>query len=209
MSRFTKHSGIVVPLDIANVDTDAIIPKQFLQKVTRTGFGQHLFNDWRFLDNTGKHLNPNFVLNKPCYYCASILLSRENFGCGSSREHALWALTDYGFRVIIASSFADIFYNNSFNNQLLLISLPEVRIDELFKQVTAQIGMTFTIDLEIQKIYAGDKIYDFETDSFYRHCMLNDFDSIALTLMHNNAINDYESHQPEFFKADQVHTSTS
>lgn len=207
MSRFTKHSGIVVPLDIANVDTDAIIPKQFLQNVTRTGFGQHLFNYWRFLDNTGKHLNPDFVLNQPCYYFASILLSRENFGCGSSREHALWALTDYGFRVIIASSFADIFYNNSFNNQLLLISLPEVRIDELFKQVTAQIGMTFTIDLEMQKIYAGDKIYDFETDSFYRYCMLNDFDSIALTLMHNDAINDYESNQPEFFKAYQINTS--
>ena len=129
MTKFTQHIGIVVPLDAANIDTDAIIPKQFLQKVTRTGFGQHLFNDWRFLDDAGQKPNPDFVLNKPRYKGASILLTRENFGCGSSREHAPWALTDYGFKVVIASSFADIFYGNSLNNQLLPLTLSEADID--------------------------------------------------------------------------------
>ena len=133
--KFIKHTGLVVPLDAANVDTDAIIPKQFLQKVTRTGFGAHLFNDWRFLDEKGQQPNPDFVLNFPQYQGASILLARENFGCGSSREHAPWALTDYGFKVVIAPSFADIFYGNSFNNQLLPVTLSDEQVDEMFALV--------------------------------------------------------------------------
>lgn len=200
MTKFTQHTGIVVPLDAANVDTDAIIPKQFLQKVTRTGFGQHLFNDWRFLDNAGKQPNPDFILNKPRYQHASILLTRENFGCGSSREHAPWALTDYGFKAIIAPSYADIFYSNAFNNQLLPITLNEEYIDELFRLVEQQEGITFTIDLEAQTVKAGDKIYSFTIDPFRRHCMLNGLDSIGLTLQHEDAISNYEKNQLPFLK---------
>lgn len=200
MTKFTQHTGIVVPLDAANVDTDAIIPKQFLQKVTRTGFGQHLFNDWRFLDNAGKQPNPDFILNKPRYQHASILLTRENFGCGSSREHAPWALTDYGFKAIIAPSYADIFYGNAFNNQLLPITLTEDYVDELFKLVEQQEGITFTIDLEAQTVKAGDKIYTFAIDPFRRHCMLNGLDSIGLTLQHEDAISNYEKNQFAFLK---------
>ena len=196
--KFTQHSGIVAPLDAANVDTDAIIPKQFLQKVTRTGFGQHLFNDWRFVDDAGKVPNPDFVLNKPEFKGTSILLARENFGCGSSREHAPWALTDFGFHVVIAPSFADIFYGNSFNNQLLPVKLSEEEVDEMFKLVAAQPGVQFTVDLEAQTVRAGDKTYSFEIDSFRRHCMINGLDSIGLTLQHDDAIADYEQKQPAF-----------
>ncbi|MFH8133365.1 3-isopropylmalate dehydratase small subunit [Pantoea osteomyelitidis] len=196
--KFTQHSGIVAPLDAANVDTDAIIPKQFLQKVTRTGFGQHLFNDWRFVDDAGKVPNPDFVLNKPEFKGASILLARENFGCGSSREHAPWALTDFGFHVVIAPSFADIFYGNSFNNQLLPVKLSEEEVDEMFKLVAAQPGVQFTVDLEAQTVRAGDKTHSFEIDSFRRHCMINGLDSIGLTLQHDDAIADYEQKQPAF-----------
>lgn len=199
-SGLIKHSGIVVPLDAANVDTDAIIPKQFLQKVTRTGFGQHLFNDWCFLDDAGQQPNPDFILNQPEFKGASILLTRENFGCGSSREHAPWALTDYGFKVVIAPSFADIFYGNSFNNQLLPVTLSEVEIDELFVQVEAAPGMSFTVDLETQTVRAGDKSYSFELDSFRRHCMMNGLDSIGLTLQHEAAISEYEGKLPEFLR---------
>ncbi|WP_302795992.1 3-isopropylmalate dehydratase small subunit [Hafnia paralvei] len=199
-SGLIKHSGIVVPLDAANVDTDAIIPKQFLQKVTRTGFGQHLFNDWRFLDDAGQQPNPDFILNQPEFKGASILLTRENFGCGSSREHAPWALTDYGFKVVIAPSFADIFYGNSFNNQLLPVTLSETEIDELFAQVEAAPGMSFTVDLETQTVQAGDKSYSFELDSFRRHCMMNGLDSIGLTLQHEAAISEYEGKLPEFLR---------
>ncbi|TBL97861.1 3-isopropylmalate dehydratase small subunit [Hafnia paralvei] len=199
-SGLIKHSGIVVPLDAANVDTDAIIPKQFLQKVTRTGFGQHLFNDWRFLDDAGQQPNPDFILNQPEFQGASILLTRENFGCGSSREHAPWALTDYGFKVVIAPSFADIFYGNSFNNQLLPVTLSEAEIDELFAQVEAAPGMSFTVDLETQTVQAGDKSYSFELDSFRRHCMMNGLDSIGLTLQHEAAISEYEGKLPEFLR---------
>lgn len=199
-SGLIKHSGIVVPLDAANVDTDAIIPKQFLQKVTRTGFGQHLFNDWRFLDDAGQQPNPDFILNQPEFNGASILLTRENFGCGSSREHAPWALTDYGFKVVIAPSFADIFYGNSFNNQLLPVTLREAEIDELFAQVEAAPGMSFTVDLETQTVQAGDKSYSFELDSFRRHCMMNGLDSIGLTLQHEAAISEYEGKLPEFLR---------
>ena len=197
-NKFTQHSGIVAPLDAANVDTDAIIPKQFLQKVTRTGFGQHLFNDWRFVDDAGKVPNPDFVLNKPEFKGTSILLARENFGCGSSREHAPWALTDFGFHVVIAPSFADIFYGNSFNNQLLPVKLSEEEVDEMFKLVAAQPGVQFTVDLEAQTVRAGDKTYRFEIDSFRRHCMINGLDSIGLTLQHDDAIADYEQKQPAF-----------
>ena len=198
--KFTQHTGLVAPLDAANVDTDAIIPKQFLQKVTRTGFGQHLFNDWRFIDDQGKIPNPDFVLNKPLYKGASILLTRENFGCGSSREHAPWALTDFGFRVVIAPSFADIFYSNSFNNQLLLVKLSEAQIDELFQQVEQHPGINFTVDLEAMTIQAGEQTYSFELDSFRRHCMLNGLDSIGLTLQHAASIDAYEAKQPAFLQ---------
>ena len=199
-TKFTQHTGIVAPLDAANVDTDAIIPKQFLQKVTRTGFGQHLFNDWRFLDDAGKVPNPEFVLNKPVFKGASILLARENFGCGSSREHAPWALTDFGFRTVIAPSFADIFYGNSFNNQLLPVKLKEEEVDELFRLVAEQPGIEFLVDLEKLEVVAGDKHYPFTLDSFRRHCMINGLDSIGLTLQHEAAISAYETSQPVFLR---------
>ncbi len=198
VNKFTQHSGIVAPLDAANVDTDAIIPKQFLQKVTRTGFGAHLFHDWRFEDDAGTVPTASFVLNKPEFQGTSILLARENFGCGSSREHAPWALTDFGFHVVIAPSFADIFYGNSFNNQLLPVRLSDELVDEMFQLVAAQPGIRFTVDLEAQTVTAGDKVYSFEIDSFRRHCMLNGLDSIGLTLQHETAITDYEQRQPTF-----------
>lgn len=200
MAKFIKHTGLVAPLDAANVDTDAIIPKQFLQKVTRTGFGKHAFHEWRFLDDAGQQPNPDFILNKPRYQGASILLTRENFGCGSSREHAPWALADYGFKAIIGSSFADIFYNNSFNNQLLLINLSEEEVDELFKIIEANEGITFTVDLENEIVIAGDKTYSFKIDPFKRHCLLNGLDNIGLTLQHEEAISAYESRIPRFLK---------
>ncbi|MEN4521894.1 3-isopropylmalate dehydratase small subunit [Pantoea agglomerans] len=199
-NKFTQHTGIVAPLDAANVDTDAIIPKQFLQKVTRTGFGQHLFHDWRFEDDAGTVPTPGFVLNKPEFKGTSILLARENFGCGSSREHAPWALTDFGFHVVIAPSFADIFYGNSFNNQLLPVKLSEEEVDELFRLVTDQPGISFTVDLEAQTVTAGDKVYSFELDSFRRHCMINGLDSIGLTLQHEASISQYEQNQPAFLR---------
>ncbi|AWK13900.1 3-isopropylmalate dehydratase small subunit [Candidatus Fukatsuia symbiotica] len=197
---FTQHQGLVVPLDIANVDTDAIIPKQFLQKVSRTGFGQHLFNDWRFLDNAGQVANPEFVLNHPRYQGASILLARENFGCGSSREHAPWALSDFGFRVMIAPSFADIFYGNSINNQLLPVILNEKDIDRLFQLVAENEGIEFIVDLEAQTVNAAGESYSFEIDSFHRHCMINGLDSIGLTLQHESNISAYEQQQPAFLR---------
>ncbi|MBS0968870.1 MULTISPECIES: 3-isopropylmalate dehydratase small subunit [Yersiniaceae] len=200
MAKFTQHTGLVVPLDAANVDTDAIIPKQFLQKVTRTGFGQHLFNDWRFLDDAGQVPNPEFILNAPRYQGATILLARENFGCGSSREHAPWALTDYGFKVIIAPSFADIFYGNAFNNQLLPVTLSEADVETLFRLVAENEGITFTVDLEQQQVIAGDQRYPFEIDSFRRHCMINGLDSIGLTLQHDAEISNYEAKQPAFMR---------
>ncbi|ORM70558.1 3-isopropylmalate dehydratase small subunit [Pantoea rwandensis] len=199
-NKFTQHTGIVSPLDAANVDTDAIIPKQFLQKVTRTGFGAHLFHDWRFEDDAGTVPTASFVLNKPEFKGTSILLARENFGCGSSREHAPWALTDFGFHVVIAPSFADIFYGNSFNNQLLPVKLSDEEVDEMFKLVAAQPGVTFTVDLEAQTVTAGEKTYSFEIDSFRRHCMINGLDSIGLTLQHEASISNYETTQPAFLR---------
>ena len=198
--KFTQHTGLVVPLDAANVDTDAIIPKQFLQKVTRTGFGAHLFNDWRFLDDKGQQPNPEFVLNFPQYKGASILLARENFGCGSSRAHAPWALTDDGCKVVIAPSFADIFYGNSFNNQLLPVTLSDQEVDELFTLVQNNPGISFEVDLQAQVVNAGGKSDSFSIDAFRRHCMLNGLDSIGLTLQHDDAIAAYENKQPAFMR---------
>lgn len=197
---FTQHTGIVVPLDAANVDTDAIIPKQFLQKVTRSGFGQHLFHDWRFLDEQGQQPDPDFILNQPAFNGASILLARENFGCGSSREHAPWALTDYGFHVVIAPSFADIFYGNALNNQLLPVRLSDDEIDQLFSLVAEQPGIFFTVDLHEQTVSAGEHHFSFEIDPFRRHCMLNGLDSIGLTLQHAAEIDRYEQQLPIFMR---------
>lgn len=198
--KFTQHSGIVVPLDAANVDTDAIIPKQFLQMVTRTGFGRNLFYDWRYSDAEGQIPDPDFILNQPAFSGASIMLTRENFGCGSSREHAPWALTDYGIQAIIGSGFADIFANNSFNNQLLLVTLSEAEVDEMFRMVAAEPGMRFTVDLINQQVLAGDKAWPFEIDSFRRHCLINGLDSIGLTLQHDADISAWEQKQPAFLR---------
>ena len=200
MNKFTQHTGIPVPLDAANVDTDAIIPKQFLQKVTRTGFGKHLFHDWRFLDDEGTQPNPSFILNQSIYQGASILLARENFGCGSSREHAPWALTDYGFHAVIAPSFADIFYGNSFNNQLLPIKLSDEQVTQLFNWVTEHAGMHINVDLVAQQVIAGELCFSFEIDAFRRHCMIEGLDSIGLTLQHQAEISAYEAKQPAFMR---------
>ncbi len=200
MSGFKQHTGLVVSLDAANVDTDAIIPKQFLQKVTRTGFGKHLFHDWRFLDDAGEQDNPEFVMNAPRYQGASILLARENFGCGSSREHAPWALADYGIQVMIALSFADIFYGNSINNQMVPVRLTEQEVDELFQYVEANEGAEITVDLEAMKVTANGKSYSFEIDEFRRHCLLNGLDNIGLTLQHEDKIAAYEANIPSFLK---------
>ncbi|MDO6499840.1 3-isopropylmalate dehydratase small subunit [Photobacterium sanguinicancri] len=200
MAGFKQHTGLVVPLDTANIDTDAIIPKQFLQKVTRTGFGKHLFHDWRFLDDAGKQANPDFVMNAPRYQGASILLARENFGCGSSREHAPWALADYGIQVMIAPSFADIFYGNSINNQMVPVRLTEHEVDEIFQFVESTEGAEVNVDLEKMLVIANNKQYHFEIDEFRRHCLLNGLDNIGLTLQHEDKIAAYEDNIPEFLK---------
>ncbi|MGR5128907.1 3-isopropylmalate dehydratase small subunit [Photobacterium swingsii] len=200
MAGFKQHTGLVVPLDIANIDTDAIIPKQFLQKVTRTGFGKHLFHDWRFLDDAGEQANPEFVMNAPRYQGASILLARENFGCGSSREHAPWALADYGIQVMIAPSFADIFYGNSINNQMVPVRLSEQEVDEIFQFVENTEGAEIQIDLEAMLVTANSKQYHFEIDEFRRHCLLNGLDNIGLTLQHEDKIAAYEDNIPEFLR---------
>lgn len=200
MSGFKQHTGLVVPLDTANIDTDAIIPKQFLQKVNRTGFGKHLFHDWRFLDDAGEQANPEFVMNAPRYQGASILLARENFGCGSSREHAPWALADYGIQVMIAPSFADIFYGNSINNQMIPIRLTDTEVDEIFQFVEANEGAEITVDLEAMLVTANGKQYNFEIDEFRRHCLLNGLDNIGLTLQHADKISEYEAKIPSFLK---------
>ncbi len=197
MTGFKKHTGLVIPLDAANVDTDAIIPKQFLQKVTRTGFGQHLFHDWRFLDEAGTIDNPEFILNAPQYQGATILLTRENFGCGSSREHAPWALADYGFQVIIASSFADIFYGNAINNQIVPVKLNEDEIEALFGYVKEPMAK-ITVDLEQECVQANGQTYEFKIDEFRRHCLLNGLDNIGLTLQHEAHISTYEQNIPSF-----------
>ncbi|MGN5160479.1 3-isopropylmalate dehydratase small subunit [Aeromonas dhakensis] len=198
MTGFKQHKGIVVPLDSANVDTDAIIPKQFLQKVNRIGFGKHLFHDWRFLDDAGEQPNPEFVLNQSQFAGASILLARENFGCGSSREHAPWALADYGFKTIIAPSFADIFYGNAINNGMVPVRLKEEEVDALFQLVAAQPGIEIEVDLEANQVRAGSLTFGFEIDEFRRYCLLNGLDAIGLTLQHEAAISDFEAKQPSW-----------
>ncbi len=198
MSGFKQHTGLVVPLDAANVDTDAIIPKQFLQKVNRIGFGVHLFHDWRYLDDAGDQPNPDFIMNAPRFQGASILLARENFGCGSSREHAPWALADYGINVMIAPSFADIFYGNSINNQIVPVRLTEQEVDEIFQFVDANEGAQITVDLETMIVTANGKQYSFEIDEFRRHCLLNGLDNIGLTLQHEAKISAYEAKIPSF-----------
>ena len=198
MTGFKQHKGIVVPLDSANVDTDAIIPKQFLQKVNRIGFGKHLFHDWRFLDDAGQQPNSEFVLNQPQFSGASILLARENFGCGSSREHAPWALADYGFKTIIAPSFADIFYGNAINNGLVPVRLKEEEIEALFQLVAAQPGTQIEVDLEANQVRAGTLTFGFEIDEFRRYCLLNGLDAIGLTLQHEAAISTFEAKQPSW-----------
>ncbi|EKP0276910.1 3-isopropylmalate dehydratase small subunit [Aeromonas bestiarum] len=198
MTGFKQHKGIVVPLDSANVDTDAIIPKQFLQKVNRIGFGKHLFHDWRFLDDAGLQPNPAFVLNQPRYAGASILLARENFGCGSSREHAPWALADYGFKTIIAPSFADIFYGNAINNGLVPVRLKEEEVEALFQLVAAHPGLQIEVALEANQVRAGELSFGFEIDEFRRYCLLNGLDAIGLTLQHEAAISAFEAKQPSW-----------
>ena len=201
MRKFTLLDGLVVPLDRANVDTDAIIPKQFLKSIKRSGFGPNAFDEWRYLDhgepgmdNSKRPLNPDFVLNQPRYQGAQILLARENFGCGSSREHAPWALEDYGFRVIIAPSFADIFFNNCFKNGLLPIRLDAGKVDALFKAVEATSGYRLKIDLERQNITTPDgAVYQFEVEAFRKHCLLNGLDDIGLTLQHVGEIKAFEA----------------
>lgn len=202
MQKFTLHKGLVDPMDRENVDTDAIIPKQFLKSIKKTGFGPNLFDEWRYLDQPGqpgvpesaRKPNPDFVLNQPRYAGASILLARKNFGCGSSREHAPWALDQYGFRAIIAPSFADIFFNNSFKNGLLPIVLPEATVSELFDAVHAFPGYELTVDLERQVIVRpqGEEI-PFEVNAFRKYCLLNGFDDIGLTLRQSEKIKAFEA----------------
>jgi 3-isopropylmalate/(R)-2-methylmalate dehydratase small subunit len=200
MRKFSVLDGLVMPLDRANVDTDAIIPKQFLKSIKRSGFGPNAFDEWRYLDhgepgmdNSKRPLNKDFVMNQSRYQGAQILLARENFGCGSSREHAPWALEDYGFSVIIAPSFADIFFNNCFKNGVLPIRLEAAKVDALFKAVEANVGYKLKVDLEQQSITAPEGlVYKFEVDSFRKHCLLNGLDDIGLTLQHVEDIKAFE-----------------
>ncbi|GGB49702.1 3-isopropylmalate dehydratase small subunit [Oceanisphaera marina] len=198
MSGFKQLTGIAAPLDAANVDTDQIIPKQFLQKVTRSGFGQHLFHDSRFLDDAGLEPNPDFVLNQAPYDKAVILLARENFGCGSSREHAPWALADFGLQAVIAPSFADIFYGNAINNGMVPVRLTDAEVDALFAYASANKGAEITVDLEAQQVRAGDLSFSFEIDEFRRYCLLNGLDNIGLTLQHQDQIDSFEAQQPSW-----------
>ncbi|WP_375056888.1 3-isopropylmalate dehydratase small subunit [Zobellella sp. DQSA1] len=198
MSGFKQLTGIAAPLDAANVDTDQIIPKQFLQKVTRSGFGKHLFHDSRFLDDAGNQPNPEFVLNQAPYDRAVILLTRENFGCGSSREHAPWALADFGLKAVIAPSFADIFYGNAINNGMVPVRLTEEQVDALFQYVNSHKGAEITVDLEAQQVRAGGLAFSFEIDEFRRYCLLNGLDNIGLTLQHADQIDTYEAKQPSW-----------
>ena len=201
MKQFTIHQGVVAPMDRENVDTDAIIPKQFLKSIRRTGFGQNLFDEWRYLDAgfpgqdpASRRPNPGFVLNQPRYQGASVLLARKNFGCGSSREHAPWALEQYGFRALIAPSYADIFFNNSFKNGILPIVLTEAQVDQLFSEAMAFPGYALTIDLERQVVVKpqGEEI-PFEVQAFRKYCLLNGLDDIGLTLRHADKIKAFEA----------------
>jgi 3-isopropylmalate/(R)-2-methylmalate dehydratase small subunit len=202
MEPFRVLTGLVAPLDRANVDTDVIIPKQFLKSINRSGFGPNLFDAWRYLDrgepgvdNAKRLPNPDFVLNEPRYQGAQILLARRNFGCGSSREHAPWALLDYGFRAIIAPSFGDIFFNNCFKNGLLPIMLPASEVDRLFHETAAFPGFSLTVDLERQTVATpdGSAVFAFEIEPFRKHCLLNGLDDIGLTLGHADEIRAFET----------------
>lgn len=200
MKQFNQHSGLVVPLDRANVDTDAIIPKQFLKSIKRTGFGENLFDQWRYLDHgepgmdcSKRPINPDFILNWPRYAGASVLLARQNFGCGSSREHAPWALQQFGFRVVLAPSFADIFYNNCFKNGLLPIVLSSETIDQLFEHVQQVEGTVVQVDLVSQTVVCGQIEASFSIDFFKKHCLINGLDDIGLTLQHADQIRTFEA----------------
>ena len=201
MQAFNRLDGLVVPLDRANVDTDAIIPKQFLKSIKRAGFGTHLFDEWRYLDHGEPGMdcarrppNPEFNLNQPRYQGASILLARENFGCGSSREHAVWALDEYGIRCVIAPSFADIFFTNSFKSGLLPLRLPVETVDRLFKAIMAQPGYRLTVDLLAQTVLTPQgAVLGFQIDPFRKECLLNGWDDIELTLRHADEIRAYEA----------------
>lgn len=193
MKEFTTLDGLTATLDRANVDTDQIIPKQFLRKIERSGFGKHLFHDWRFLDDAGIKPNPEFSLNEKRFEGATVLLTRDNFGCGSSREHAPWALEDYGFRCIIAPSFADIFYNNCFKNGMLPVVLKSEEVSELFAEVNSTPGAKIKIDLKEQKVISpSGKKYHFDVDSFRKDCLLRGLDDIGLTLVHQKKITEFE-----------------
>lgn len=201
MQKFTPLQGLVAPMDRENVDTDAIIPKQFLKSIRKTGFGQNLFDEWRYLDAgfpgqdpSSRRPNPDFVLNQPRYLGASVLLARKNFGCGSSREHAPWALDQFGFRAIIAPSYADIFYNNCFKNGLLPIVLTDTQVAQLFNEVAAFPGYTLTVDLERQRVVKPDGTeLAFEVQPFRKYCLLNGLDDIGLTLRHADKIKTFEA----------------
>jgi 3-isopropylmalate/(R)-2-methylmalate dehydratase small subunit len=208
MDKFTVLTGLVAPLDRANVDTDQIIPKQYLKSIHRTGFGPNLFDAWRYLDrgqpgmdHAARPKNPHFVLNQPRYQGATILLARRNFGCGSSREHAPWALLDYGFRCVIAPSFADIFFNNCFKNGLLPVVLSEAELDALFHDCAAFPGFRLTVDLGEQTVATGDRgrVLRFEIDPFRRYCLLNGLDEIGLTLRHADKIRAFEARRRAAF----------
>ncbi len=201
MKPYTRETGLVTPLDRANVDTDQIIPKQFLKSIKRTGFGVNLFDEWRYLDegylgqdNSKRPLNTDFVLNQPQYQGSTILLARENFGCGSSREHAPWALEEYGFRTVIAPSFADIFFNNCFKNGMLPVVLSAEAVEILFQEAAATPNYRLTIDLEQQQVIRPNgEVFGFEVDAFRKHCLLNGLDDIGLTLQDSDAIRRFES----------------
>ena len=199
MEPFKSVTSVVSPLDRVNVDTDAIIPKQFLKRIERTGFGQFLFYEWRFDEQ--ENVNPDFELNKPRYAGSNILIARNNFGCGSSREHAPWALLDYGFKVVIAPSFADIFHNNCFKNGILPIVLPEETVDQLFKNTAAEEGYELTVDLEANTI--SDKhglVIPFEVNAYRRECLLKGLDDIGITLQQEDKITAYEAAYPSYYQ---------
>jgi 3-isopropylmalate/(R)-2-methylmalate dehydratase small subunit len=201
MEKFIRQEGLVAPLDRANVDTDAVIPKQYLKSIKRTGYGPNLFDEWRYLDHgepgmdhSKRPLNPDFVLNQPRYRGATVLLARENFGCGSSREHAPWALLQYGFQAVIAPSFADIFYNNSMKNGLLLIKADSKTVDRLFKEIESHPGYRLAVDLESQSVTTpGGDSFKFDIDPFTKHCLLNGLDEIGLSLAHAEDIKAFEA----------------
>jgi len=205
MEKFVRREGLVAPMDRANVDTDAVIPKQYLKSIKRTGYGPNLFDEWRYLDHgepgmdhSKRPLNPDFVLNQPRYRGATVLLARENFGCGSSREHAPWALLQYGFQTVIAPSFADIFYNNSLKNGLLLIKLDASIVDRLFKEAQGVEGYRLAVDLEAQTVATpGGESFKFDIDPFAKNCLLNGLDEIGLTLKHAASIKAFEAKHRE------------